>query len=286
MSAGAVGLPAEAFGTVLRTLTGGEVTGGDILGFLPDELAEAGKRFGMPFPAVALEARLGGFILPFDFGVKVGFIPDEVDMGQILPAGMGADYRLVGADVRFRIIEERILIPELIIGGGINRLTGGVSFLTEDDIQIANFEVPNPDDLTKTDTYNISLAAPEFGFDWATTVIDFKAQISKRLLIITPYLGLGMTMGRSKVSGGAYTTVQGVTEQEWTKIEQALKAQDQDVPQLTKEGFTITNRQGGFATRIYGGTSLNLFFLKFDVTGFYELLSQSLGISAALRLQF
>ena len=111
-------------------------------------------------------------------------------------------------------------------------------------------------------------------------------QISKRLLIITPYLGVGMTMGRSKVSGGAYTEVQGVTEQEWSQITQALQTLGEEVPQLTKEGFTITNRQGGFATRIYGGTSLNLFFLKFDVTGFYELLSQSLGLSAALRLQF
>ncbi len=287
LSVGAVGLPAEAFGNVLGTLTGGAADG-NLLSFLPPELEEAGKMFGLPFPAVALEARLGGLFLPFDIGLKVGMIPEQFDMGRILPAGMGADYRLIGADVRFRLVEEKMFIPEISIGGGVNLLTGGISFLTEDDIQIASFEVPNLDDpLGPPDKYDISLTAPEFGFEWETTVFDVKAQISKSILwIITPYLGVGMTMGRSTVRGGAYTEVLGITDDEWNDITAALAMMGEEVPQLTREGFTITSTRSGFAARVYGGTSVNLLFLKLDVTGFYELLSKSMGLSMALRVQF
>ncbi|MBN1685621.1 MAG: hypothetical protein JW852_03155 [Spirochaetales bacterium] len=286
LSAGAVGLPAEAFGKVLGTLTGGEL-GGDMLDFLPPELAEFGERFGLPFPAAALEARVGGLLLPFDIGLKVGFIPDEVDMGEILPAGMSATYELVGADVRLRLVEEKGLIPEIIVGGGVNRLTGGVSFSAGDSINVDGFEVQG------FGTYRITLDDPTFGFDWETTVFDVKAQISKRLLIVTPYLGIGATMGKSKVSGGAYTNVNAYNEMdelidatEWAEIQQALLLLGEDVPQLSETGFTITNSKSGFATRVYGGASLNLLFIKLDITGFYELLSQSLGLSAALRVQF
>jgi hypothetical protein len=287
LSVGAVGLPAEAFGNVLGTLTG---SAGDanVLGFLPPELEEIGEAFGMPFPAVALEARLGGFILPFDIGLKVGLIPDSVDMGQILPAGMGADYQLIGADVRFRLVKEKGFIPEISVGGGINRLTGGVSFKTQENIDIASFEVPNLDNpLGPPDTYDISLRAPEFGFDWETTVFDIKAQISKSILwIVTPYLGVGMTMGESTVHGGAYTEVLTDPIVDWNEISAALAMVGEEMPQLTENGFTISSTNSGFAARVYGGTSINLLFLKLDVTGFYELLSGSLGLSAALRVQF
>ena len=288
LSVGAVGLPAEAFGKVLGTLTGNAASG-DLLGFLPPELQEAGEAFGMPFPAVALEARLGGLFLPFDIGLKVGLIPPQVDMGQILPAGMGVDYQLIGADVRFRLVEEKVFIPEISVGGGINRLTGGISFSTQDNIEIASFEVPNFDDPLNgvPNVYNIWLDAPKFGFDWETTVFDVKAQISKSIFwIITPYLGIGMTMGESTVRGGAYTKVNGVDPADWDDIAAALAMVGEEMPQLTEEGFTISSTKGGFAARVYGGTSLNLLFLHLDVTGFYELLSGSLGASVALRIQF
>ena len=93
-------------------------------------------------------------------------------------------------------------------------------------------------------------------------------------------------MGNSKVNGGAYTEVQGITEEEWSLITTALAAAGEDEPQLAKDGFTISSSKEGFAARAYGGASLNLFFLKLDLTGFYELLSQSMGLSVSLRVQF
>ncbi len=292
---GAVGLPADAFGQVLDTLTGGSL-GGDMLSFLPSQARDFAETFGMPFPAATIDARLGGFILPFDVGVKVGLIPPQLHLEEKLSSlGMEVNYRLLGADLRLRLIEEKGIIPEVIVGAGMNVLIGGLYYQTQDDINVANFEIPNAADPANPDTYNISLAAPKFGFDWRTTVFDAKAQVSKKLLLglFNPYLGIGVTMGKSTVSGGAYTDVVAtdsfgtpLTQADWDAIAAALAEAGQDVPQLTQDGFTITNSKGGFATRVYGGTSIDLFFIKLDLTGFYELLSKSMGFSVGLRLQF
>ena len=40
---------------------------------VPSELSDLG---GIPIPATAVEARIGGFILPFDIGIKAGYIPE------------------------------------------------------------------------------------------------------------------------------------------------------------------------------------------------------------------
>ena len=289
MSVGAVGLPAEAFGAVLGAMTGGAADA-DLLSFLPAELQPYLDQFGMPFPSAVAEARIGGFALPFDIGLKVGLIPDQVDLGSVLPAGLAIDYLVYGADVRFKLIEEKGLIPELSVGGGYNYLSGGVAFQTQDPISIGGFEVPDPANPTETLYYDINLSAPELRFNWETSVFDVKAQISKKILFITPYLGIGATFGTSRVNGGAFTTVSttpALTEQEWEDLAAALATLGEEVPQLTPEGFLISSEAAnGFATRAFGGLSLNLLFLKLDVSGFYEIVSQSLGASVGLRLQF
>lgn len=283
---GAVGLPAEPFDIVVGTLTGG-ATGSDLLDMFPAEARPYIESFGMPFPSVAAEARLGGFGLPFDVGLKVGLIPESVDVSSLI-AGLDADYLLIGGDVRIRILEEKRLIPEISIGGGYNYLSGGLRFQSDEDIAIGDFEIPDPDDPingTPT-TYNITLSAPEFGFDWETSVFDVKAQISKRILVFTPYVGIGGTYGSSQVHGGAYTTVQGLTTEDLADIEAALEQLGEDVPQLDEDGFTITGAAGGFAARAYGGLSLDLLFLRLNLTGYYEIMSKTMGASVGLRMQF
>jgi len=81
---GAVGLPVTAFDTVLQTLTNGAASA-DLLNTLPPELQPYIKTFGMPFPSVDAEARLGGFGIPFDIGLKVGLIPNSVDISSLVP---------------------------------------------------------------------------------------------------------------------------------------------------------------------------------------------------------
>ena len=60
LTVGAVMIPAEAFTDLA-----------DVMGFdLPDEITDSS--IGVPLPGYTLEGRIGGLILPFDIGVKLG----------------------------------------------------------------------------------------------------------------------------------------------------------------------------------------------------------------------
>ena len=67
---------------------------------IPNPLAQSGLEgqpgVGIPIPAAVVEARLGGLILPFDIGAKIGYIPSTVDLSTVLPGGMNVDFTMVG----------------------------------------------------------------------------------------------------------------------------------------------------------------------------------------------
>ena len=284
VTVGAVGLPAEAFGVVFDALSGG-------LGALPVEVEELADTFGMPFPAAAVEARIGGFGLPFDIGLKAGFIPEQVDLSTILPEGLSFDYMLLGADVRFNLVKEKGFIPDISIGGGYNYLAGGISMAAGEDYTISDFPVPDdPNDPSSFVNYNLVLANPVVGFSWESSSIDLKAQISKQLLFITPYVGVGATYGWSKVNGGVtadLTTDPPLSDAEWQELNDLLALLGEDeLPELTSDGFFVESTAGGFAPRAFAGLSIDLFFLRLDVTGQYEFTSGAFGASANVRLQF
>ncbi|MBA7563835.1 hypothetical protein ES708_05496 [subsurface metagenome] len=81
------------------------------------------ETWGAPFPAYTLEARVGGLILPFDAGVKLGVLPDDAKV--LMPFNM--DYLMLGGDVRYRLVKSRGPLPEVSFGVGYTMLNGGVT---------------------------------------------------------------------------------------------------------------------------------------------------------------
>ncbi|MEJ2663370.1 MAG: hypothetical protein P8107_04875, partial [Spirochaetia bacterium] len=69
------------------------------------------ENMGMPLPAWCVEGRIGGFGIPFDIGLKVGYLPKEAAV--LLPKDMTFDYLLVGADFRYGILEDSVATPAL-----------------------------------------------------------------------------------------------------------------------------------------------------------------------------
>jgi hypothetical protein len=61
---------------------------------------------GMPFPGWCMDARIGGFGLPFDIGIKAGYLPEQ----------SAISYLLVGADFRYGIIIEDEVTPGVSVG--------------------------------------------------------------------------------------------------------------------------------------------------------------------------
>ena len=248
---------------------------------LPSDLAFA-KEIGMPIPAYTLEARVGGLFLPFDVGVKLGVLPPDA----MKSSSFSADYILAGADVRYALLQDSIFIPAISIGVGFNYMKGKVALggLMNGDITLANIAIPSGP------IYSISLSDPSLAFDWSTSVFDLKVQISKSLLIITPYLGAAVSYASSSAGGGlsSHLLVDGspMTPKQKSDIEQYLLLTGGSTVTLTDQGVTVSkNLQGAWAFRVFGGVSLNLLFIRLDVGAMYNISSKSLGLSGNARLQ-
>jgi hypothetical protein len=253
---------------------------------VPAEL-KAIETYGMPLPAYTADVRLGGFLLPFDVGVKVGYIPPDAMKQAGLP--MSADYLLVGADIRFGLLKDEGFVPALSIGAGYNYMKGkiGVPNLLGGAIAIANFQ--DPSDLSM---HNLSLTDPTLDLAWDTSVIEAKAQLSKRLLILTPYVGgaISYSLG-AHAGGGLSSTLQfdghNITQAEIDQINQAYAAASQTPPDLSTTGIMVQKAVGNsLAYRVYGGVSLDLLFIYLDLGAAYNISSGSLGGSVNVRLAF
>lgn len=325
----AVGFSSIPFAVVSETLT---TLMPDAADFNIDELipAEISQLpIGFPMPAVVADVRLGGLFIPFDIGFKIGFIPDEVD--QLIKdnlQGIGIDYLLWGVDLRYALVKEPkgfSLIPDIMVGGGYNYYRGGISMpmpgFEGGGFSIDDIPVPKAEDLSSFYNYSIAMDAPNIVFNWESHVIDVKAQISKKILLLfTPYIGVGASYGRSRAGGGVEAVLDvtkdgadsSMTELK-SDIEAAEDAYEEQAAQYEElketfgdstdastetidltaidlpaegDGFLINEWINGFSFRAYGGLSINIWVLKIDASVMYDILGESLGAQVGVRLQF
>jgi hypothetical protein len=249
---------------------------------LPSELAYF-EKWGLPIPAAALDARLGGFLLPFDIGFKFGFVPDSIKdkLGKVT-----LDYTLIGGDVRVPLLREKGLLPTLSISGGYTFMRGSVG-------------VP---DVFGSGDYTVDLqpyggilqaSAPDLSLVWDTHTFIGKIQASKDLFLFTPHIGLGVAYGASNVGGGLSSTIeyddgggfQPLTQSDINTITAALNAAGQPVPDLSSDGILVTSSQGGTSFWVYGGTAINIFIVKVDLSAMFNFLSKSYGGAVNVRVQ-
>ena len=241
--------------------------------------------FGMgklPLPTYTAEARIGGFFLPFDVGVKYGYLPEVGLWGKDL----NLDFLFVGADIRYAVINNAVL-PKLSVGVGFNYLRGGLGAKVGSSDQ--NIDYPG---LSGTNT--IIIERPDINLKWESKSIDFKVQISKSLLIITPYVGVGGTYAWSnagyavdsrithKSAGGSTTSL---TTADIDEINNYLAQAGLDGVDIDESGLSSIIENKDFSLRAFGGLSLNLAIIKIDLTGLYNFRDQNYGASVGLRLQ-
>ncbi len=253
---------------------------------LPDKLKFI-EKIGIPLPAYTAEARIGGLLLPFDIGVKVGVVPKAL-VNKLTNGGFEADYILAGADIRYALVKENFILPDISIGVGLNYLQTNLILpgLLGSDIEISQVEVPNEDGTTTT--YSLGFKDPQLQFGWKSTVFDFKLEVSKSLLIITPYLGVGATVGKSEAGGGLTSkpVVKDSSGNEVANQDEIISAISQFAGvDLTDVGITVNKEVSGWSFRAFGGVSLNLLILKIDLTGLYNFIGKNYGLSLNARLQ-
>jgi hypothetical protein len=255
---------------------------------LPNQFSYV-EQYGFPVPAYTFDARIGGFGLPFDMGVKIGYVPP--DMMQKMGLPLSLDYLLAGADIRFALLKDKGFVPALSLGAGYSFMKGSLSVpgLMSGDIDIGNFQVP--DGSGGSTTHTLRLTDPSLNLSWDTNVIDVKAELSKTLLIFTPYLGAGaMFAVGSHAGGGVRSSLlldeSAPTQTQIDEIIQAFIDAGQTPPDLSTTGIIVQKAAPvGWAGRLFGGVSMNLLVLRLDLGALYSFPGGSFGASANLRVQ-
>jgi hypothetical protein len=276
-----VGATTIPFDTVATIVTAFSIT-------LPAELSYVAQ-FGFPLPAYTVDARIGGFGIPFDIGLKVGYVPP--DGMERLGLDLSLDYLLAGGDFRFAILDGKGLKPALSVGVGYSYTTGNLSVpgLLSGPITIGNFQVP--DGMGGYTTHTLELTNPALDLAWDTHVLEVKAEISKTLLIFTPHVGVGGLFSFGSHAGGGLSSVlyydgSPATQADIDAINAAFLAAGETPPDLSTTGFIVEKAAPvGWAGRVFGGLSINLLVVRLDLNAMYSFPGNSYGASANLRVQ-
>jgi hypothetical protein len=253
---------------------------------LPSEFKYV-EKWGLPIPAAALDARLGGFLFPFDVGFKFGFVPDQLreKLGKV-----NLDYMLVGGDIRVPLLQERGAMPTLSISGGYTFMRGNVGM--PDVFNSGDYQI----DLQPYGGGILQASAPELNMIWDTHTFVGKIQASKNLFLFTPHIGLGAAYGVSNVGGGVSSSVEydpdggvpnfaPITQTDIDFIVNALTTAGQPVPDLSSDSILVTSSADGLSFWVYGGTAINILFIKVDLSAMYNFLSKSYGGAVNVRVQ-
>jgi len=237
---------------------------------------------GFALPGYTVEARVGGFILPFDIGVKFGYLklnPEFVNglLNTDIP-DFSMNHMLIGGDLRYAIVKGKVIPFKVSLGAGFNYLKGGISM-----------PVPGASDLSFNipGTGTLNIPKPELGLDWETKSLDFKAQASFKILIITPYIGLGATHAWSKAGYGITSDIN-VTDSSGNPISLdsvVNKIEEFGISGINSRGFSHYDEVTGWSFRTFGGFSINIPFVSFDLTGMYDFISKCYGATFGVRLQ-
>ncbi len=136
----------------VTTISGGAMqTLADAMGVtLPSDFSYASK-YGLPLPGYTIDARIGGFVLPFDIGFKLGYIPPgtfpKVDV----------NYILFGLDVRYGLLKDEGWTPALSVGLGYNHMKASVNVPGFLGSNVTIAQVSNG-----TNSYNLQSCKPRF----------------------------------------------------------------------------------------------------------------------------
>jgi hypothetical protein len=233
----------------------------------------------LPYPGFGAEARLGGFFLPFDLGLKAAVLPSVVDSFDL-------HHFLIGGDIRYALLKGNAVLPKISLGLGLNFMKGGLG------IDAGNQE------LAVTGSNSLYINDPTVTLTWQTLTLDLKAQVSKSFIIFTPYLGLGLTHGWSKAgyevdstlkygtTGAGSGSASALDSTGITDINTALSGAGLDTIDFDGSGgFSSIIENTRWGLRLFGGIGFNLTVIKIDFTGLYNFNDQTFGFTLGGRFQ-
>jgi hypothetical protein len=230
-----------------------------------------------PLPAAAAEIRLGGFFLPFDIGIKALPIPEQ-DLG----GGAKFQYFMLGGDFRYALMKEQGWKPSISVGVGLTYTKVKMSYSVDEDITINLADMDTSGGYSGYTNETLTITPPTLAFEMRNTTLDLKVQVSKKLFIITPYLGLGLSYGWSTVDLGIGDTNISISGGPFNWKEQISEYIGVDLDDTSLEK---TIKYSGLGARVFGGLSFDIFVVRLNLLGLYDIANQSWGASFGFRVQ-
>jgi hypothetical protein len=220
------------------------------------------SKLGFPLPNYAIDARIGVPSIPLDFGIKFGYLPPSF-LESLLETGIKS--MLIGADVRYAIINSKVLPMRVSVGLGFHYLDGGIS---------KEFKT-----LSLINGYkNEEVKDPKLDIVWNTKIIELKVQASFPYKILTPYAGAGVSYAWSQAG---YE----ISSQNTMNILDNLDKMDVSDDKKSIKFIKKSGIKSGINTRVFGGLSFNLAYVRLDLTGMYEIIYGNFGATFGLRFQ-
>ena len=245
----------------------------NLINYLGFEIpGDANKLF---IPAYALETRLGGLFFPFDLGFKFGYISHM----EFPSNNVDVESLLAGGDIRFAIIDGKSsrVLPNISLGVGFNYLKGGIGTM------------PAISNTISFGNQNLSIENPGVKLIWENFSLDLKIQISKSILLFTPYLGAGASYAWSSAEYliNAKVTLNGspISDLSMEYIKNFLLLAGINNMNVSVTGISSSIEKSALNTRLFGGVSINLLVLKLDLTALYSFIENNYGVSLGIRFQ-
>jgi opacity protein-like surface antigen len=195
----------------------------------------------IPFPQAVVHAKVG-LPMGFDVGLKYGGLNFE---NKTSGAKIKFENKVFGAEVRKRL------------------LGGGVTGVMLPDVAVSLAYDNASGNITRTETYNAPLlqgygtmnAETTWKTDWNTGAVTARAVASKKLLIITPFAGVGL----SQLMGNAETTIS--TLGTITPAPATGATVNESVKAKGDAKKTVFHAMGGAEISLFPFMSLNLSYL-------------------------
>jgi hypothetical protein len=232
---------------------------------------------GIPIPATVATFKIGLPVLPMDLGFKLGFVPASVVKSMMGSSGSDFTYLNYGVQLRYALVKQKGLLPNVSIGAAYDHVNGEVTVPTNLGSQTYTFS---------PSSYYITASNPKMDVSWKSNTFDFTAQVSKKFFILVPYLGAGLTFGKSEVDGGVDSSINTNYPGGVSALKNYLNSLGYSVPDdMSNSGFSYTADETNPLFRLYGGMSFRLFVIDLDLQGIYLLQSKSFGASLTGRFQ-
>ena len=239
-----------------------------------DGLATVLKEMGLNYdvknlflPTLTFDARIGGLLIPFDLGVHGMMIKNPLEF-NIQETFFSIDYGTVGADIRFPLIKQNTVLPNLSLGFGYAYSKGNAGISVQEE------------------TAKVSAG-------YESQILQASVQVSKKILIVEPFAGIRATLSSNKRNWSwNYDGTKILSETQYKALEAIPGALDALKKEETFDsgdwsGFEINKDDPNYTAQIFAGVGIDfLFIAQGTINVSFDLVNQIWAGGLSLRVKF